>query len=70
MLANPSSNITMNVAAKLKVDGHTHLAAGAKVLVDGVQATVGGTHLEITKSMPPLSAAVVRVSPAAAVGRP
>ena len=63
-LANPSSNATVSVTAKLRVDGHTHLTADGGALVDGVPVTVGPTHLEITKSMPPLSAAVVHVSPA------
>ena len=60
-LANPS-NATVRVAAKLTVDGHTHLVEGGGVLVDGARATAGSGHLLVTKVMAPLSAAVARIS--------
>lgn len=60
-LANPS-NESQYVRAALRVDGHTHLAPGAQASVDGVRAQAGQTHLSVTKTMPPLSAAIVRIS--------
>lgn len=60
-LANPT-NATVSVGAALRVDGHTHLLAGGRALIDGVPLKVGDTHLELTKTLQPYSACVVTVA--------
>ena len=63
-LANPT-NETVSVAAALRVDGHTQLAARGHALVDGEPARVGETHLRLARTLQPLSACVVSVQPQA-----
>ena len=60
-IANPSG-IAVSAIAKLRVDGHTLLEEGGETMVDGVLAVVGATHLTIPKYLPPLSAALIRIS--------
>ena len=60
VLANPS-NETVALAAAVRVDGHTHLKASGRALVDGVSVPVGEKHLETARTMPPLSAAVIQI---------
>ena len=59
-ITNPS-RLTVNVVAKLRVDGYTHLQPEGRALVNGIATNVGRSFLEIKKIMPPLSAQVVNI---------
>jgi hypothetical protein len=63
VLASPSDE-TVYVAAAIRVDKHTHLEISGWAEVDGEHiVAVGDTHLEVTKLMPPLNAAVISIVP-------
>ena len=63
VLANPS-NRTVAVSAALRAESHTNLMPGGRVQIDGAEIVeVGGAHLQITRTMPALSAAVVSIAP-------
>ena len=65
-LANPS-NESQAVNVSLRVDGHTHNIIRPKgaVLVDRSRRyTVDESHLTLLRSLPALSAAIVRIDPA------
>ena len=60
-VANPS-NATASFVARVRIDGHTHLEPGREVMVDGERVAAGVTHLDVYKTLPPLSAALVHIS--------